>query len=164
MTRSSPPRTSSGQRSGGHDDGCGRRFTLPLDQMPPISGHTDSMVYEQHQNRCVTGKVASGPAERPPECPDHSESRARLITASTDKRGRGSLNETEGDARSASLDLIRRQLTRTGTREQMPLRWPLRRRLLLKTVNALNPMLMCTSPFGQRKRDLGLDWPRMPRR
>lgn len=41
----------------------------------------------------------------------------------------------------------------------MPLRWPLRRRLLLKTVNALNPMLMCTSPFGQRKRDLGLDWP-----
>jgi O-methyltransferase len=69
------------------------------------------------------------------------------------------LNETEGDARSASLDLIRRQLTRTGIREQMPLRWPLRRRLLLKTVNALNPMLMRTSPFGQRKRDLGLDWP-----
>lgn len=69
------------------------------------------------------------------------------------------MNETEGDARSASLDLIRRQLTRTGIREQMPLRWPLRRRLLLKTVNALNPMLMHRSPFGQRKRDLSLDWP-----
>ena len=113
----------------------------------------------KHQNRCVTGKVASGPAERPPESPDHSESRARLITASTDKRDRGSFERTEGDARSASLDLIRRQLTRTGIREQMPLRWPLRRALLLKTVNALNPMLMRTSPFGQRKRDLGLDWP-----
>jgi O-methyltransferase len=41
----------------------------------------------------------------------------------------------------------------------MPLGWPLRRRLLLKTVNALNPMLMRRSPFSQRKRDLGLDWP-----
>ena len=41
----------------------------------------------------------------------------------------------------------------------MPARWPLRRRLLLKTVNTLQPMLMRTSPFGQRKRDLGLDWP-----
>ena len=28
-TRSTPFAASSGQRSGGHDDGCGRRFTLP---------------------------------------------------------------------------------------------------------------------------------------
>jgi O-methyltransferase len=43
--------------------------------------------------------------------------------------------------------------------ERMPARWPLRRRLLLKTFNTLNAMGMRTSPFGQRKRDLGLDWP-----
>ena len=41
----------------------------------------------------------------------------------------------------------------------MPAQWPLRRRLLLKTVNTLNPMLRRIDPFGQRKRDLGLDWP-----
>jgi O-methyltransferase len=69
------------------------------------------------------------------------------------------LNVTEGDARAASLDLIRRKLTRYGIEEQMPPRWPLRRRLLLRTVNTLNPMLRRTSPFGHAKRDLGLDWP-----
>jgi O-methyltransferase len=63
------------------------------------------------------------------------------------------------DARSLDLDLIRRNLTRYGMHERMPARWPLRRRLLLKTVNALNAIGMLTSPFGQRKRDLGLDWP-----
>src|ERR1700682_5553584 len=36
-TRSTSPRPSSGQRSGGLDDGCGRRFTLPLDKTLPIS-------------------------------------------------------------------------------------------------------------------------------
>jgi O-methyltransferase len=41
----------------------------------------------------------------------------------------------------------------------MPARWPLRRRLLLKTINTLNSMRMGTSPFDQRKRELGLDWP-----
>jgi hypothetical protein len=29
MTRSTPSADSSGQRSGGRNDGCGRRFTLP---------------------------------------------------------------------------------------------------------------------------------------
>ena len=46
MTAMSPSDTldtrtdSSGQRSRGHDDGCGRRFTHDnaLDKMPPISG------------------------------------------------------------------------------------------------------------------------------
>jgi len=32
-----PHSDSSGQRSGGHDDGRGRRFTLPLDKMTYIS-------------------------------------------------------------------------------------------------------------------------------
>jgi O-methyltransferase len=66
---------------------------------------------------------------------------------------------TDRDARSLHLDQLRRDLTRYGMRERMPVGWPLRRRLLLKTMNTLLPMLMRTSPFGQRKRDLGLDWP-----
>src|SRR5882757_1932661 len=35
-----PHSDSSGQRSGGHDDGRGRRFTLPLDKMTYISDLT----------------------------------------------------------------------------------------------------------------------------
>lgn len=66
---------------------------------------------------------------------------------------------TDSDTRSLHLEQVRRQLTRYGMREQMPAHWPLRRRLLLKTVNTLLPTLMGTSPFGRRKRDLGLDWP-----
>jgi O-methyltransferase len=69
------------------------------------------------------------------------------------------LTQTEHDVRSLYLDLIRRNLTRYDMHERMPARWPLRRRLLLKTVNTLQPMLMGASPFGQRKRELGLDWP-----
>jgi O-methyltransferase len=69
------------------------------------------------------------------------------------------LTMIDRDARSLYLDLIRRNLTRYGMHERMPARWPLRRRLLLKTVNTINAMGMRTSPFGQRKRDLGLDWP-----
>jgi O-methyltransferase len=61
--------------------------------------------------------------------------------------------------RSAYLEKIRRDLTRYGINERMPVRWPLGRRLVLKTFNTLYPMLRRTSPFGQRKRDLGLDWP-----
>jgi O-methyltransferase len=63
------------------------------------------------------------------------------------------------DVRSLYFDLLRRNLTRYGMRERMPARWPLRRRLLLKTANTVLPMLTGTSPFGQTKRDLGLDWP-----
>jgi O-methyltransferase len=66
---------------------------------------------------------------------------------------------TDRDVRSLYLELIRRNLTRYGMGERMPARWPLRRRLLLKAFNTLNPMLMGISPFGQRKRDLGRDWP-----
>ena len=63
------------------------------------------------------------------------------------------------EARSLYLDLIRRNLTRYGMHERMPAQWPLRRRLLLKIFNTWNPMHSYTGPFGQRKRDLGLDWP-----
>jgi O-methyltransferase len=69
------------------------------------------------------------------------------------------LTMIDRDARSLDLDLIRRNLTRYGMHERTPAGWPLRRRLLLKTVNALNAIGMLTSPFGQHKRDLGLDWP-----
>jgi O-methyltransferase len=69
------------------------------------------------------------------------------------------LTVADRDARSLYLDQIRRDLTRYGMHERMPARWPLRRRLLLKTINVLQPMFMGTSPFGQRKRDLGRDWP-----
>ena len=41
----------------------------------------------------------------------------------------------------------------------MPSDWPLRRRLLLKTVNALTSVRRGTSPADQRTRELGLDWP-----
>src|SRR5271169_6948979 len=44
-------------------------------------------------------------------------------------------------------------------RERMPAWWPLRRRLQLNYTNILYPMFMRISPFGPRKRDLGLDWP-----
>jgi O-methyltransferase len=69
------------------------------------------------------------------------------------------LTITDQDVRSLYLDLLRRNLTRHGMHERMPSQWPLRRRLLLRAVNTLNPMLMGTSPFGQRKRDVGLVWP-----
>ena len=59
------------------------------------------------------------------------------------------------DVRSLYLDLIRRDLTRYGLDELMPVRWPLRR-ALLKTTSL---MLVASRPFDQQKRDLGLDWP-----
>jgi len=69
------------------------------------------------------------------------------------------LTVTDHDVRSLYLDLIRRNLTRYGMHERMPAWWPLRRRLSLKYNNILYPMFMRISPFGPRKRDLGLDWP-----
>ena len=39
---------------------------------------------------------------------------------------------------------------------------PWRRRLLLNAIKTLTPMRMATSPFGKRRRDLGLDWPAGP--
>jgi O-methyltransferase len=66
---------------------------------------------------------------------------------------------SDDDARAVKLDGIRRNLTRYGMHERMPAEWPLRRRLLIRAFNALQPMFLGTSPFGQRKRDLGHDWP-----
>lgn len=66
---------------------------------------------------------------------------------------------TDRDVRSLYLDLIRRNLTRYGMHERMPARWPLRRRLVLKAANVVLPMLNKTTPFGQTKRELGIDWP-----
>ncbi|MCV7023713.1 class I SAM-dependent methyltransferase [Mycolicibacterium novocastrense] len=66
---------------------------------------------------------------------------------------------TDRDVRPLYLDLLRRNLTRYGMHERMPARWSLRRRLVFKTANAILPMLNRVSPFGQTKRDLGVDWP-----
>jgi O-methyltransferase len=71
----------------------------------------------------------------------------------------GGFDRGHHDVRSLYLDLIRRNLTRYGMHERMPAWWPLRRRLQLKYTNILYPMFMRISPFGPRKRDLGLDWP-----
>lgn len=43
--------------------------------------------------------------------------------------------------------------------ERVPANWPLRRRILLKAANTLGPIGRGMSPFDQRKRELGLDWP-----
>ena len=64
---------------------------------------------------------------------------------------------TDRDAPSLYLDRIRRELTRYGMRERMPAEWSLRRRLLVKTYGTLAPIVMRINPFGERKRDLGLD-------
>jgi O-methyltransferase len=66
---------------------------------------------------------------------------------------------SDDDARAVKLDGIRRNLTRYGMHERMPAGWPLRRRLLIRAFNTLQPMFLGTSPIGQRKRDLGHDWP-----
>jgi O-methyltransferase len=65
------------------------------------------------------------------------------------------LTVTDRDARSLYLDLIRRDLTRYGIDELVPVRWPLRRPLL----KTLSLMLVRKRLFDRRKRDLGLDWP-----
>jgi len=69
------------------------------------------------------------------------------------------LTITDYDVRSLYLDLLRRNLTRYGMHERVPADWPLRRRLLLKTANALSARRNGASLFDQRKRELGLDWP-----
>ena len=69
------------------------------------------------------------------------------------------MTTAQPDVRSLYLDLLRRNLTRFGMHEQTPPDWPLRRRLLLKTVNTLTSIRKGTSPANQRNRELGLDWP-----
>lgn len=63
------------------------------------------------------------------------------------------------DVRSLYLDLLRRNLTRYGMNERVPSQWPLRTRLLFKSVNVRNLKLADAGPGGQRSRELGLDWP-----
>jgi O-methyltransferase len=63
------------------------------------------------------------------------------------------------EVQSLYLDLMRRNLTRYGMSERTPKHWPLRKRLLLKMFNIWVPMHFYSTPFGQRKRELGLDWP-----
>ena len=80
------------------------------------------------------------------------------------------MTATDPDVRSLYLDLIRRNLTRYGMHERMPVGWPLRRRLFLKTFNPTNVRAQAhrlaratpSAPqraFVQRTRALGLDWP-----
>lgn len=63
---------------------------------------------------------------------------------------------TQRDTRSAYLDLLRRDLTRYGADELVPVRWYRIGRPLL---NTRNYMLVRKRPFNQRLRDLGQDWP-----
>jgi len=66
---------------------------------------------------------------------------------------------TDHDVRSLYLDLLRRNLTRYGMNERLPSQWPLRTRLLFKTVNVSNSLRANAGAGGQRNRELGLDWP-----
>jgi O-methyltransferase len=81
-----------------------------------------------------------------------------------------SMTASARDVRSRYLELMRRNLTRYGMHEQIPEQWPLRRRLLFKTMNHIivrghsNRLAgdapdARPNPIAQRKRDLGLDWP-----
>lgn len=63
---------------------------------------------------------------------------------------------THRDSRSAYLDLLRRDLTRYGSDELVPVGWGLLHRPLFKLGNL---MLVRKRAFDSRKRDLGLDWP-----
>jgi O-methyltransferase len=72
---------------------------------------------------------------------------------------------TDRDARSLYLDLIRRDLTRYGQAQLVPVGWSQEQRptlgwlLGLPFFKAGNLMLVRKRPFDQRRRDLGLDWP-----
>ncbi|MGE2692149.1 TylF/MycF family methyltransferase [Mycolicibacterium pulveris] len=66
---------------------------------------------------------------------------------------------TDYDVRALYLDLLRRNLTRFGMHERTPSDWPLRRRLLLKTVNTVAPKLRGAGLRDQHLRESGLDWP-----
>jgi O-methyltransferase len=66
------------------------------------------------------------------------------------------LTVTDHDTRSAYLDLLRRDLTRYGVDELVPVGWDRLHRPVFK-IGKL--MLVRRRLFDQRKRDLGLDWP-----
>lgn len=74
------------------------------------------------------------------------------------------------DVRALYLDLIRRNLTRYGMHERMPVGWSMRRRIFFKSVNFMlvrnnAHRLARVMPnevqrsLIQRKRDYGIDWP-----
>lgn len=60
------------------------------------------------------------------------------------------------DTRSAYLDLLRRNLTRYGSDELVPVGWTRLGRPLFSTRNL---MLVRKRPFNEHARKLGLDWP-----
>jgi O-methyltransferase len=72
---------------------------------------------------------------------------------------------TNSDARSLYLDLIRRDLTRYGMDQLVPVGWSQEQRptlgwlLGLPFFKAGKFMLVRKRPFDKRRRDLGLDWP-----
>lgn len=63
---------------------------------------------------------------------------------------------TDGTTRSAYLDLVRRDLTRYGEDELVPVGWQKLGRQLFKFGDFV---LVRRRPFDQQKRDMGLDWP-----
>ncbi|SPM43091.1 macrocin O-methyltransferase, partial [Mycobacterium numidiamassiliense] len=73
--------------------------------------------------------------------------------------------ETDRAARSLYLDLIRRNLTRYGMDQLVPVGWSPEQRLTLGWLLGLpffkagSLMLVRKRPFDQRRRELGLDWP-----
>ncbi|WP_407662893.1 TylF/MycF/NovP-related O-methyltransferase, partial [Mycobacterium tilburgii] len=62
----------------------------------------------------------------------------------------------ETDSRSAYLDLLRRELTRYGQDELVPVGWY---RLGRPIFNTRNFLLVRKRPFNAYARDRGLDWP-----
>ncbi|BAX92327.1 TylF/MycF/NovP-related O-methyltransferase [Mycobacterium shigaense] len=72
---------------------------------------------------------------------------------------------TDRDARSLYLDLIRRDLTRYGMDQLVPVGWSQEQRLTLGWLlgrpffKVGNLMLVRKKAFDKRRRDLGLDWP-----
>ncbi len=71
-------------------------------------------------------------------------------------RGEAVLTVAETDSRSAYLDLLRRDLTRYGQDELVPVGWY---RLGRPLFNARNFVLVRKRPFNAYARDRGLDWP-----
>jgi O-methyltransferase len=72
------------------------------------------------------------------------------------RRHRGIVNS---EFRAVCLEMLRRDLTRYGMRETTPAEWPVRRKLLLHSVNVGQMLLSGVNPFGQKKREFGKDWP-----
>ena len=66
------------------------------------------------------------------------------------------LTVTDRDGRSLYLDQLRRDLTRYGVDEMVPVGWDTLGRPIFKVRNF---MLVRKRPFDQRKRDTGKDWP-----